>query len=180
MKRAAAALLLLLLLVARPAQTVGVEAWHDSAVPQGAFTAVLPPQAAHASQVSATRPTAAREFRGQPPAAETSTARRAVDAIPSLAPASRPSLGVSASVTGLSGVASWYQYVAGQAAAGPRLRSALGPGWRGSVVTVCAASCVRVTLSDFMVRDRLVDLDSRSFAALAPLSQGIVEVTISW
>ena len=99
MKRAAA-LLLLLLLVARPAQTVGVEAWHDSAVPASAFMAVLPPQAAHASQVSATRPTAAREFRGQPPAAETSTARRAVDALPSLAPASRPSLGVAASVTG--------------------------------------------------------------------------------
>ena len=80
----------------------------------------------------------------------------------------------------LSGVASWYRYVAGQAAAGPRLRSALGPGWRGSVVTVCAAACVRVTLSDFMVRDRLVDLDSRAFAALAPLSQGLQEVTISW
>ena len=30
------------------AQTVGVEAWHDSAVPASAFTAVLPPQAAHA------------------------------------------------------------------------------------------------------------------------------------
>ena len=77
-------------------------------------------------------------------------------------------------------MASWYRYVAGQAAAGPRLRSALGPGWRGSVVTVCAATCVRVTLSDFMVRDRLVDLDSRSFAALAPLSQGLQEVEVSW
>ena len=83
----------------------------------------------------------------------------------------------AASVTG---IASWYAYVPGGAAAGPALRTALGPGWRGTVVTVCAAVCVRVTLSDFMVRDRLVDLDSRSFAALAPLSQGIVKVSVTW
>ncbi len=78
------------------------------------------------------------------------------------------------------GQASWYRYVPGGAAAGPRLRSALGPGWRGSTVTVCAAVCLRVTLSDFMRADRLIDLDSRSFAALAPLSQGLTEVTVTW
>ena len=195
MKRAAA-LLLLLLLVARPAQTVGVEAWHDSAVPQSAFTAITPPRGAallggrlvaptavaNAADLTGTAvPPPGSDARQALPAAYTSNATGRLAPLPSLAPASRPSLGVAASVTGeLSGVASWYRYVAGQAAAGPRLRSALGPGWRGSVVTVCAASCVRVTLSDFMVADRLIDLDYRSFGALAPLSQGLVEVTISW
>jgi rare lipoprotein A (peptidoglycan hydrolase) len=51
-------------------------------------------------------------------------------------------------------------------------------------VAVCrtnggAMACVRVTLSDFMRADRLIDLDSRSFAALAPLSQGIVKVSVT-
>ena len=86
-------------------------------------------------------------------------------------------------VTGLQGVASWYRYVEGGAAAGPALRSALGPGWRGMSVAVCrtdggAMACVRVTLSDFMRADRLIDLDSRSFAALMPLSRGLVTVEV--
>ena len=85
----------------------------------------------------------------------------------------------------VTGIASWYAYIPGGAAAGPALRTALGPGWRGMSVAVCrmdggAMAYARVTLSDFMVRDRLVDLDSRSFAALAPLSQGIVKVSVTW
>ena len=181
MRRALALSALLLLLVARPAQTVGVEAWHDSAVPQSAFTAVLPPQAAHASQGSATRPTAAREFRGQPPAAETSNAAGRLAPLPSLAPASRPSLGVAASVTGeLSGVASWYRYVAGQAAAGPALR--VGD-WRGRRVTVTAnGRSVVVALTDACqcYGTRLIDLDRRTFAVLAPLAAGLVDVEVTW
>jgi hypothetical protein len=84
----------------------------------------------------------------------------------------------------VTGIASWYAYIPGGAAAGPALRTALGPGWRGMSVAVCrtnggAMACVRVTLSDFMRADRLIDLDSRSFAALAPLSQGIVKVSVT-
>jgi len=92
----------------------------------------------------------------------------------SVAPAART---CPASMTG---IASWYRYVVGGAAAGPRLRAALGPGWRGRSVTVCAAICVQVRLSDWMAADRLVDLDSRSFSRLAPLSRGIVEVSVRW
>jgi hypothetical protein len=83
----------------------------------------------------------------------------------------------------VTGIASWYAYIPGGAAAGPALRTALGPGWRGMSVAVCrtnggAMACVRVTLSDFMRADRLIDLDSASFAALMPLSRGLVTVEV--
>lgn len=87
--------------------------------------------------------------------------------------------------TGLSGQATWYSYVVGQAAAGPRLRAALGPGWRGRVVTVCATGtrrCITVTLSDWCACQpptRLIDLDVRSFAALADPSRGVISVTVT-
>jgi hypothetical protein len=49
-------------------------------------------------------------------------------------------------------------------------------------VKVCAGRrCVSVVLTDSMRRaDRLIDLDAANFARLAPLSQGLTEVTISW
>ena len=89
----------------------------------------------------------------------------------------------------MTGISSWYSYFEGQAAAGPALRAALGPHWRGRRVIACLAgdnyrsasdNCVTVALTDFMRADRLIDLDSRSFSRLAPLSQGLQEVTISW
>lgn len=87
------------------------------------------------------------------------------------------------STRSISGNATYYAYVVGGAAAGPGLRAALGLHWRHQNVTVCATTCVRVTLSDWCLckhGNRLIDLDSRSFARLAPLSQGIVKVTIKW
>jgi hypothetical protein len=53
--------------------------------------------------------------------------------------------------TSLGGLASWYAYVPGGAAAGPRLRNALGPHWRGMTVRACAGSgrCVSLVLSDW-------------------------------
>jgi hypothetical protein len=89
-----------------------------------------------------------------------------------------PTATVPGPAVSVSGIASWYRYRIGQAAAGPRLRAALGPGWRGDSVEVCAAICIRVRLTDYMVADRLIDLDSRSFAQLAPLSRGLVTVRI--
>lgn len=109
-----------------------------------------------------------------PPAdrAETSVAMPADDAI--VAPkASMPA--------GLVGIASWYRYVAGQAAAGPRLRELLGPGWRGSIVTVGGLA---IRLTDWCqcyqgtATERLIDLDARDFARLAPLARGLVTVEI--
>ena len=79
----------------------------------------------------------------------------------------------------LRGIATWYDYRRGHAAAGPELRRALGAGWRGTAVLVCADRCVRVVLSDFMVADRLIDLDRRSFAVLADPSRGILAVTVT-
>ena len=84
-----------------------------------------------------------------------------------------------ASVTG---TATWYRYHPGQAAAGRALRQALGSGWRGTVVTVTAnGHAVRVRLTDSMGRtSRLIDLDPHDFARLAPLSAGVLRVTVSW
>ena len=79
------------------------------------------------------------------------------------------------------GQATWYRYHPGQAAAGPALRAWIGKGWRGTTVLVCAKACVVVRLTDWCAckGERIVDLDSRSFRALAPLSQGVVRVTVS-
>ena len=84
----------------------------------------------------------------------------------------------------ISGWATWYRSPAGVSAAGPQLRSALGPGWRGTRVRVCGtgdgpARCVVVTLGDAMRADRLIDLDDDAFARLAPLSRGLLRVTVT-
>ena len=79
-----------------------------------------------------------------------------------------------------SGTATWYRYVPGGAAAGPALRRALGSSWRGRLVTVRAnGRSVRVKLSDYMPSGRLIDLDAASFAVLAPLSAGVLRVTVT-
>jgi rare lipoprotein A (peptidoglycan hydrolase) len=83
----------------------------------------------------------------------------------------------------LSGVATWYRYRIAQAAAGPRLRASLGPNWRGHWVRVSNGSrAVLVRLTDWCGCSwaRVIDLDYRSFRQLAPLSRGIVSVTVQW
>jgi hypothetical protein len=80
------------------------------------------------------------------------------------------------------GVATWYRYVPGHAAAGPALRSALGPRWRGKTVKVCdrAGRCVSAVLSDWCAcgGGRVIDLDHRLFTRLAPPSRGVIHVTV--
>ena len=82
----------------------------------------------------------------------------------------------------IDGLATWYRYHPGQAAAGRALRQALGPHWRGKWVSVTAnGHTIRVRLTDSMGRtSRLIDLDPHDFAHLAPLSQGVLRVTVSW
>ena len=89
------------------------------------------------------------------------------------------SASADASVTGQ---ATWYRYHPGQAAAGRALRLALGPRWRGKWVNVTAnGRTIRVRLTDSMGKtSRLIDLDPHDFARLAPLSQGVLRVTVSW
>lgn len=97
---------------------------------------------------------------------------------PSPKPTSRP--GPSYSVTG---TATWYRYVQGQAAAGPGLRGSLGPSWRGRIVTVTAGDvAIRVRLTDWCgcPGGRVVDLDRRDFARLASPSRGVVKVVVKW
>jgi hypothetical protein len=82
--------------------------------------------------------------------------------------------------TTLRGIASWFRSPSNVSAAGPRLRAALGPAWRGVHVRVTAGSrSVVVMLGDFMRADRLIDLDYRDFQQLAPLSVGVLRVTIT-
>jgi hypothetical protein len=82
----------------------------------------------------------------------------------------------------LTGPASWYcctrGHAAGEfvAAAGPALRVGA---WRGRVVRV---NGLRVRLVDFCrcPFGRVIDLHPGVFRSLAPLSRGIVRVSVSW
>lgn len=99
-------------------------------------------------------------------------------AVVSMEPRVEPSLVESPSV---SGTASWYRWRPSEAAAGPALRDALGPDWRGSSVRACTSSaCVLVSLTDWCqcYGSRVIDLDLASFAALASPSRGLVDVQI--
>ena len=162
------------------AQTVGVEAWHDSAVPAGAFVVI------RSAGVSTPAPTLHQPRTPSPVAASSSRGRphpaTPVRESPVGSAAVQPALtktGLSESMTGIS---SWYAYVAGQAAAGPALRAALSPGWRGSRITVCAGACVPVVLTDACqcYGSRLIDLDRSDFARLGDPSLGLLNVEVSW
>lgn len=65
------------------------------------------------------------------------------------------------------------------AAAGPALRVG---NWRGRLVRVCAALCIRVRLIDCNCgpNANLIDLYAAAFRRLAPLGQGVVTVEVSW
>ena len=85
------------------------------------------------------------------------------------------------------GYATWYAYHEGQAAAGPALRHLLDGHWRDRTVVVSAGGhSVIVKLTDWCAcgkrngRNTVIDLDSRDFAKLAPLSQGIVIVSVEY
>ena len=105
-------------------------------------------------------------------------------------PTATASSPTSQSATSVRGSATWYAYRIGQAAAGPRLRSALGTHWRGKVVTVWYAfkrgtrtitRYVHVRLTDWCAcpRGRVIDLDRRAFAALASPSAGVLSVRVT-
>ena len=80
----------------------------------------------------------------------------------------------------LRGIATWFHSPAGVSAAGPDLRAALGPGWRGTSVRVCSGSaCIVTVLGDWMRADRLIDLHAPLFARLAPLSVGVLRVVVT-
>ncbi len=103
--------------------------------------------------------------------------------VPLAAKASRVARGVTATGHSLAGSATWYRWRLGQAAAGPRLRAALGRYWRGKYVVVHAnGRAVRLRLTDWCSCGyaRIIDADSRAFAVLAPLSKGVQRVSVTW
>jgi hypothetical protein len=79
----------------------------------------------------------------------------------------------------ISGTASWYPADGMIAAAGPALRHG---DWRGSRITVSSGGrSVTVTLSDWCqcYGSRVIDLSDDAFRKLAPLSKGLLRVTVS-
>ena len=87
------------------------------------------------------------------------------------------------STSSITGQATWYRWHAGEAAAGPGLRKALGRTWRGRTVTACSGGrCVRVRLTDWCLcrGERIIDLDVRAFGRLAPPSRGVIRVEVKW
>lgn len=84
----------------------------------------------------------------------------------------------------LVGLSTWYGTGpgAGDAAAGPRLRHALGSGWRGTRVRVSRGTrSVVVRLSDWCKcpNNHVIDLSDEDFSRLAPLSRGVIRVAIA-
>lgn len=80
----------------------------------------------------------------------------------------------------VSGRATWYDAPSPQdAAAGPELR--VGH-WRGSWVSVAyRGSTVRVRLTDWCAcPGRIIDLDRRAFARLAPIGKGVLRVDVEF
>jgi hypothetical protein len=116
----------------------------------------------------------------------TSSPRTAKPSAALMAPAAVAQPGRSRVPAGtVAGVATWFDSPSGVSAAGPALRAALGPGWRGQTVTVCAGDrCVETVLGDWCAcGDRpggptVIDLHAPVFAALAPLSRGVIRVVI--
>ena len=85
------------------------------------------------------------------------------------------------STVALEGRATWFVAPSGTAAAGPALRAFLGKNWRGTVVTVTAnGRTVTARLTDWCAcgHGRVIDLDRRLFAQLAPPSRGVLRVTV--
>lgn len=86
----------------------------------------------------------------------------------------------------VSGYATWYSVGSGiYAAAGPALRNALGPGWRGRYVLVCSGPrCVRVKLIDWCAcgerhgQPTVIDLSRDAFEVLARASRGVIAVAV--
>lgn len=83
---------------------------------------------------------------------------------------------------GLQGVATWYPWHLGYAAAGPGLRAYLGPRWRGTRVVVWyQGRHVVVRLNDWCAcpGGRIIDLSRSDFASLAPPSRGVLKVKVT-
>jgi len=106
---------------------------------------------------------------------------RAVPRLASVRSSGEPQCGQSPSpVVPMTGIISWFRSPTRVSSAGPALRAALGPSWRGTVIRVTGpAGSAVVVLGDWMHRDRLIDLDAPLFVRVCgPLGRGLCHVTI--
>lgn len=94
---------------------------------------------------------------------------------------------VGTPVQAVKGYATWYDTCRFCAAASGELQDAMGSDWKGRYVTVSSGGhSVLVRLDTGCACGprhgvpTVIDLDDRAFQRLAPLSQGIVDVTVSW
>ena len=87
-------------------------------------------------------------------------------------------------VSQVTGKASWFRTGPDgpYAAACWGLRKAMGRTWRGDTVLVVAGKrAIEVRLTDFCAsRTKLIDLSDQAFKYLAPLSRGVIQVTVGW
>jgi hypothetical protein len=123
-------------------------------------------------------PLLARSETGPREASETPAVRDNAGRLAARHPISRPTASSRTPSATLTGTASWYSARGLVAAAGPALR--VGH-WRGTWITVSAnGRSVRVQLvtSCQCYGSRLLDLGADAFRRLAPLSQGLVRVSV--
>jgi hypothetical protein len=168
-------LLLLLMAIIFPRQTGADVPMVPSRIPASEFEPII---SQSWPSNAASSPAATQVPRTLTPATRAPSPAPSVPRPVSVAPVRVP----TASKAGISGIASWFRSPAGVSAAGPALRTALGPGWRGRQVAVCAGQhCTTVVLGDWCAcSGRVIDLDDNQFAQLAPLSRGVVEVSVRW
>lgn len=146
-----------------------------------------PAMTASASPSRSSRPVAAASQKPR----KTAAIQPRLSMAPSKAPVSKPT---ARSVNSLKGVASWfclpgrsactYGYPASClcAAAGPALRAALGPSWRGTRVVVSTGrASVAVRLIDCLCSgSNVIDLYSGVYSQLGALSSGLLDVEVTW
>jgi hypothetical protein len=160
------------------------------AAPREADTSTAPQPGAPglSGSVGSSAQAPASASRSPLPGAPRPAERPAVDGrgeTPQPAGAPAPTGGIGSAMIG--GLATHYDNGPGlYGAAGPLLREALGgdPAFRGQRVEVCADECVTVRLVDWCAcGDRggiptIIDLSPQAFARLAPLTAGVIPVTI--
>lgn len=105
---------------------------------------------------------------------------------PSPAPTTRARVTVRAPGASLTGQATWWDSWGHglYAAAGPRLRSAMGPGYLHRYVTACSRGvCVRMRLITSCACSpdtRLIDLSLDAFSRFAAPGLGIIPIVVTW
>jgi len=164
----------------RPSSAQTFMAVHISQSPQPTITFIDEP---HTPRSLATRPPEVA------PRPSVSQMKPKTDTVPNNGVDKANGRSVKGSYSGsVFGRASYYcctrRYSSGAmvGAACSKLRDAMGPSWRGQVVTVTRGSQqVTIKLVDWCgSKDKLIDLHPGAFKELGPLERGVLRVTVRW